>query len=438
MNLPHTKINYIIFHISEFTYLIATGQIKIHSNRIENYEIDSDQNIFLNSGYLKYTEPESYLICVLKADFQFSNEKFSEINLVQIEEIIPLTTQAEVLLRPMTSRSHLVLSTPKHEHLWQEFVNQEILKERLSAAHIFIKLFNSQDLIIEKWLPKDNLYEFIIKDLGNVQSEIEKRIESSELGVFEFCVRIAQFHDQNWRNTNQEYNKLRDVRISQLSNKKSSEFLFIESPELCNALKSFETESFEKFGYSPFCLSAFFEFYRRYAITKRLDLSEIIKVVNKLLQFGLKEDASNYIYLIGYAAGIYEVAPLNYDLNQQKFPIFNIAKFGTNQPVLEISFPVETLDPFLVPEKPLIEETETQVPNEEAETKVPEVTVVNESQQMAEINSHLSDHSQVPIQENLGNESFGKTKDIPKDTDSKKKTRTSSQKSKSKTDTKKK
>jgi hypothetical protein len=154
-------------------------------------------------------------------------------------------------------------------------------------------------------------------------------MEFADLGVLEFCIRIANNHDKAWREQDVNYSSLKSQRLKYLSGLNKKDFSFIDSPEICNALKLFEEESRESFGYSPFTLAAFFEIYRRHLISKKFDLIAIRSIAIKLIEYKLNQDASEFIHLVGYASGLEVVMPLEYSLNNEKYSIIKL-----NDPLL--------------------------------------------------------------------------------------------------------
>jgi len=333
MKLKISSMNIVILHISELSAIILTGKISLRSDRIDFLEDAASIDALLEqAGYLKYSEPEAYLLCIPKLDLIKSDEFNNPVIQMRAEdllEVIPLTNDAKRSLNPTTERLHLKLSNPRWEMEWANYVDRAILNDRLLAARKFASFFEISFLAETLWTPKFGIYQFIISDIGIGQSQIEKQMEFADLGVLEFCIRIANNHDKTWREQDINYSLLKSQRLKHLSGLNKKDFLFIDSPEICNALKLFEEESRECFGYSPFTLSAFFEIYRRHLISKKFDLIAIRAIAIKLIEYKLNQDANEFIHLIGYASGLELVMPLDYSLNNEKYSIIKL-----NDPLL--------------------------------------------------------------------------------------------------------
>jgi len=328
-----TSMNIAILHISELSAIVLTGKISLRSDRIAFLEDHASIDALLEqAGYLKHSEPEAYLLCIPKFDLlkggKFDNTVI-QMCAEDLLEIIPLTNDAKRSLNPTTERLHLKLSNPRWEMEWARYVDKAILNDRLLAARKFASFFDISFLTEALWTPKFDTYQFIISDIGIGQSQIEKQMEFADLGVLEFCIRIANNHDKTWRAQDANYSSLKSQRLKYLSSLNKKDFSFIDSPEICNALKLFEEESRECFGYSPFTLVAFFEIYRRHLISKKFDLSAIRSLAIKLVEYKLNQDASEFIHLVGYASGLELIMPLDYSLNNDKYSIIKL-----NDPLL--------------------------------------------------------------------------------------------------------
>ncbi len=389
---------YLILNITEFSYLVSSGELFFHSSRIYNCNDNGiDTYLFKNAGYIKYASPESYLICKLDDRFVKSNDKLPsakiwQIQLDEILEIIPLTENARVLLQPLILRARLIVSPPNLEKIWEQFVDEEILSERLNAAKKFARLFSYELFTTTNWIPAANLYKFMLKDLGaSAHSDIEKRIESAELGVFEFCVRLALCNTPEWRNTNEMYLNLKKIRTDELGEKKSTDYHFLNSPKLCVALHEFHEISVNFFGYSPICLSLFFEFYRRYSESNGIEFNTIYSNIVLLLKYGLNDDAINYVHLVGYAIGIDGVAPATYFIDTERFKLFDHK--NTRYPSLSdisIRTPEKTLDPFEVITEKNIENNDVKISTIENNEEIIS-TDLKSTQQFKDIQNNKDD-----------------------------------------------
>jgi len=328
MRLKITNMNIAILHISELSAIVLTGKISLRSDRFFPLENEASISPLLEGvGYLKHSEPEAYLLCIPKSELLMRNEinnRVIEIRAEDLIEIIPLTNDAKRSLNPTTERLHLKLSNPRWENEWANYVDRAILNDRLLAARKFASFFDISFLNESLWTPESNTYQFIISDIGVGQSQIEKQMEFADLGVLEFCIRIANNHDKTWREKDNNYSLLKSQRLKYLSSLDKKDLSFIDSAEICNALLLFEMESKECFGYSPFTLSAFFEIYRRYLISKKFDLNAIRSLAIKFIEYKLNKDANDFIHLIGYASGLELVMPLDYSLNKENYSIINL------------------------------------------------------------------------------------------------------------------
>lgn len=349
-------MTYILLHINEFNYLIFSGGLRTLRQRLINVSPDTDEmDLFRSVGYLKYSSPESYIFCevdsvVHSADQNFGVAKEYFLEMSAVRSLTPLTAQAEVLLRPVIHRARLLVSPPMFESAWQRFVDEEILRERHEAAVAFVKLFSCRQLEREAWNPAPGLFEFMLKDLGPGLNEIERRSRSAELGVFEFCVRLAHLHDAEWRRDDPSYSTLKQVRVAELANRSLSSHSFLNSAHVCLALRAFEEESLEHFGYSPFSLVPFFEFCRTHSRQNGINFRQIRSAIERLLKYGLTNDASDYAHLVGYFLGLDEVTPATYFIQPDRFSVFdNSSSEYPSNDELVIEVPVETFDPFEIP-----------------------------------------------------------------------------------------
>ncbi len=322
-------MSYILLHINEFSYLLFSGGLRAQKTRFVDLSANEDPiEIFRLSGYVKYSSPESYMLCCTKttvSDTRKLSDNVEELRLQmeEVSEFIPLTSQAKILLQPVLQRTRLNVSEPRFESLWHKFVDEEILSERKSAAVKFVGLFGCEEIKRVNWEPPSNLYSFMLKDLGTGLNEIERRFESSELGVFEFCVRFAHEHDAVWRRDEPSYANLKKVRIDELAGKKLALYSFLRSPRVCIALREFENESIARFGYSPFSLVPFFEFYRTHSRANGINFEQVRSTIELLLSYGRIDDASDYAHLVGYWLGLDEVVPATYFIQNIQFPMFN-------------------------------------------------------------------------------------------------------------------
>jgi hypothetical protein len=169
-------------------------------------------------------------------------DRVIEIRAEDLIEIIPLTNDAKRSLNPTTERLHLKLSNPRWENEWANYVDKAILNDRLLAARKFASFFDISFLNESLWTPELNTYQFIISDIGVGQSQIEKQMEFADLGVLEFCIRIANNHDKTWREKDNNYSLLKSLRLKYLSSLNKKDLSFIDSSEICNALQLFEME----------------------------------------------------------------------------------------------------------------------------------------------------------------------------------------------------
>ena len=361
-------MNIVILHISELSAVVLTGEISLRSDRIISLEDETSIKALLeHAGYLKHSEPEAYLLCIPNPSLVKKCKKDNPITQIRTEdlmEIIPLTSDAKRSLNPTTERLHLKLSNARWENEWASYVDKAILNDRLLAARKFASFFDISFLTENPWEPKPNTYQFIVSDIGVGQSQIEKQMEFADLGVLEFCIRIANNHDKTWREQDVNYTLLKSQRLKYLSGLNKKDFSFIDSPEICNALKLFEEESNQWFGYSPFALSAFFEIYRRYLVSKKFDLNVIRLLATKFIEYKLNHDATDFIHLVGYASGLELVMPLDYSLNSDKYSIvklndpllpkladLSISPFSGLKSAFELS-PVVLLDVPAIPQEP--------------------------------------------------------------------------------------
>ncbi|CAM8655883.1 hypothetical protein MCEMAEM21_00138 [Oxalobacteraceae bacterium] len=351
-------MTYVLLHINEFTYLVFSGALRVFENRLFDMSSESSQiEVFRSAGYVKYSSPESYLLCRIDhaaADALSRDSVLGHVflEMAAVKEIIPLTHQAEVLLRPVVQRAQLRVSTPRFETVWQQFTDEEILRERQDAATKFVSLFGCKQLERVDWRPVDGLYKFMLKDLGSGFNEIERRSESSELGTFEFCVRLANEHDADWRKHDPRYTNLKQIRVNELANKKLATQSFLNYSKVCIALREFEEESRIKFGYSPFSLIPFFEFYRTHSRINGINFRQVRTTLESLLSYGRLDDASDYVHMVGYSLGLEEVTPAIYFIQKDRFPMFNQTSSYPISEELKVSLPTEFLDLFALPEEP--------------------------------------------------------------------------------------
>jgi len=324
-------VTYVLLHINEFNYLLYSGSLRMHGHRVTNLNPESDGiDIFRTAGYLKYSSPESYVLSRIDLTGQPARHDERDVSdflfeMTDVQEIIPLTAQAEILLRPVIHRARLIVNAPRFEDAWSKFVDEEILRERRQAAVAFAQLFACEQIKRAAWSPAPDLFLFMLKDLGSGLNEIERRSESAELGVFEFCVRLAHEHDAVWRREDPTYAGLKKARESELASKRLSTSSFLNFPRVCLALKEFEEESFARFGYSPFSLVAFFEFYRTHSRANGINFAQVKATIQLLLTYGRTDDASDYAHLVGYSLGLDEVTPATYFVQSTRFSVFDHA-----------------------------------------------------------------------------------------------------------------
>lgn len=350
-------MSYILLHINEFNYLLFSGVIRTFDTRLVGLPPEGDVlEIFRSAGYVKYSSPESYMLCridkvkvnTLAGDL---GTRVALFEIANIKEFIPLTHHAEILLRPVIQRAQLSIKPPIFEEAWHRFVDEEILRERQEAAISFVSLFGCKQLERDQWRPHLNLYRFMLKDLGSGLNEIERRTESAELGTFEFCVRLAHDHDADWRRYDQSYINLKQVREAELKGKVLATQSFLKSPRVCCALKDFEEESRAKFGYSPFSLVPFFEFYRTHSRANGINFKQIQQTIESLLSYDRVDDASDYAHLVGYALGLEEVTPAKYFIQTDRFPMFSDTSSSyPKREVLLVTPPSETTNLFAITE----------------------------------------------------------------------------------------
>lgn len=352
-------MSYVLLHINEFNYLLWSGSLRMHEHRVANIKPESDGvDIFRTAGYLKYSSPESYLLCRIEltrrpAPHDERDEVSFLVEMTDVQEIIPLTAQAEILLRPVIHRARLKVSEPRFEGAWSKFVDEEILRERRQAAIAFAQLFACEQINMVCWEPAPDLFLFMLKDLGSGLNEIERRSESAELGVFEFCVRLAHEHDAVWRRDDPKYAGLKEVRESELARKRHTAVSFLNSPRVCLALREFEEESFLRFGYSPFSLVAFFEFYRTHSRANGINFAQVKATLQLFMTYGRIQDASDYAHLVGYSLGLDEVTPATYFIQLTRFSVFDQApsQYPRSEDLV-VSMPSEVSNLFELPAKP--------------------------------------------------------------------------------------
>lgn len=356
---------YILLHINEFNYLLFSGVLRTFHTRLVDLPPERDAvEIFRSAGYVKYSSPESYMLCsidrvkvnTIAGDL---GTRVALFEIANIKEFIPLTHHAEILLRPVIQRAQLSIKPPIFEAAWHRFVDEEILRERQEAAISFVSLFGCKQLERDQWRPDLNLYPFILKDLGSGLNEIERRSESAELGTFEFCVRLAHEHDADWRRDDSAYTNLKQVREAELKGKMLAAQSFLNSLKVCCALRDFEEESRGKFGYSPFSLVPFFEFYRTHSHANGINFKQVRETIELLLSKDREDDASDYAHLVGYALGLEEVTPAQYFIQRGRFPMFSQASSSyPKREELLVTPPSAIADLFAIPQ-----DMPTTVPN---------------------------------------------------------------------------
>jgi len=411
----------VILHISELGTLINNGQVIIALSRLNrSYEDNSLKQVLESNGFLKYNEPESYLVCELINEFQdFAKiNKFGQIilNVEMISRLIPLTQTAKILLKPTTERFYLKIEEPIWELDWKIYVDELILQERYMAAIRFANFFNSQILSSSKWVPVKGLYESISKDLGSGRSQIEKSFDSAELGVLEFCIRLASSNDHPWKDTNENYLHLRDVRKKYLSNKKFNEISFIDIPEVCLALQYFEKDVIEKAGYSPYALCTFYEFYRRYSTNQKLNLFEVKVAADKLINYGLKQDAFDFLHLLGYGVGIEHVTLLRYEHFTEHFLVINFpSRKNLSASNLKLEVPSDVISPFNINLNDIDHSSDNQINPKAAELSIDKILPFeNSSTPKSELSNSFN---QSDISQNIPSEDltpFSEVKSITK------------------------
>lgn len=349
VSIIEMNMDLILLHVSEFYSWTATSFLRMDVGRVLTINVDSNesvQTLFDSYGHVLISEPESYIVASLTADWRHSllrpvrttTGSVSIFPLEVVEDFHALTDDARLRLGSQAERLCVVLGETKFEQFWRKYQLLEKLDQDQLAGRLFINLFNfppSSDFKLS------GMHLFSDKRLNELLTRItdykeEQRLQTvkntAEFGLYEFGIRLANSFPKEWRSNDIGYARFREVRSRYLQAKSWDSISYLDYPEVVASLDALVDISKETIGVDPFAGACFFLQRAKYELAgkRSIDLSSLKIDAKKLISLGKPESCLLFLYIFGCNLGLETVSKIRYHLNSEKFPTIKSESINSN------------------------------------------------------------------------------------------------------------
>ena len=328
----------ILLHVSEFYTWAATSYLRMDVARVLTINVDSNENVqtlFDSYGHILISEPESYLVATLTADWRHSllrpartiSGSVSIFPLEAVEEFHALTADARLRLGSQAERLSIVLGETKLEKFWREYQLSEKLAQDHAAGRLFLSLFkfpaSSESKITGMHSLSDESLNELLTRITDYKEEqrLQTVKNTAEYGLYEFGIRLANSFPKEWRSNDIFYARFREVRSRYLEAKSWDSISYLDYPEVVAALVALDDISKKTIGVDPFAGACFFLQRAQYDLSSKrsVDLSSLNRDARKLISIDRLESCFLFLYLVGCNLGLEVVSKIRHYLNPERF-----------------------------------------------------------------------------------------------------------------------
>ncbi len=339
----------ILLHVSEFYTWAANSYLRMDVGRVLTINVDSNENVqtlFDSYGHILISEPESYLVATLTADWRHSllrparttSGSVSVFPLEVVEEFHALTADARLRLGSQAERLSVVLGETKLEQFWRKYQFSEKLAQDHAAGRLFLSLFNFPTSPESKFswmhsLSDERLNELLTRITDYKEEQRLQTVKNTaEYGLYEFGIRLANSFPKEWRSNDICYARFREVRSRYLQAKSWDSISYLDYPEVVAALVALDDISKETIGVDPFAGACFFLQRAQYDLSSKrsVDLSSLNRDARKLISIDRFESCFLFLYLVGCNLGLEVVSRIRYHLNPEKFATIKTESINRN------------------------------------------------------------------------------------------------------------
>jgi hypothetical protein len=343
------NMDLILLHVSEFYSWTATSYLRMDVGRVLTINVDSNesvQTLFDSYGHILISEPESYIVASLTADWRHSllrpvrttTGSVSIFPLEVVEDFHALTDDARLRLGSQAERLCVVLGETKFEQFWRKYQLSEKLAQDQSAGRLFTNLFNfpsSSDFKLSGMhLLRDERLNELLTRITDYKEEqrLQTVKNTAEYGLYEFGIRLANSFPKEWRSNDIGYARFREVRSRYLQAKSWDSISYLDYPEVVASLDALEDISKETIGVDPFAGACFFLQRVKYELSgkRSIDFSSLKSDAKKLISLGKPESCLLFLYIFGCNLGLETVSKIRYHLNSEKFPTIKSDSINRN------------------------------------------------------------------------------------------------------------
>ena len=338
-----------LLHVSEFYSWAATSYLRMDVGRVLTINLDSNENVqtlFDSYGHILISEPESYLVATLTADWRHSllrparttSGSVSVFPLEVVEEFHALTDDARLRLGSQTERLSVVLGDTKLEQFWRKYQISEKLAQDHAAGRVFLSLFKFPASSESKFsgmrsLSVERLNELLTRITDyNDDKRLQTVKQTAEYGLFEFGIRLANSFAKEWRSNDIGYARFREVRSRYLKDKSWDSVSYLDYSEVVASLVALDDLAKETIGVDPFAGACFFLNRAKYELSGRrsVDFASLTSDAKKLISLDRPESCLQFLYLVGCNLGLEVVSKIRYHLNAEKFPTIKSESINRN------------------------------------------------------------------------------------------------------------
>ena len=342
-------MDFILLHVSEFYSWAATSYLRIDVSRILTLNVDSDesvQTLFDSYGHILISEPESYVVANLRADWRSSLRRpartrsgsLSVFPLEVVQEFHALTEDARLRLGSQAERLFIVLGVTKLERFWRNYQKSEELAQDDAAGKLFLDLFNFPKSHESRYASLQSLSDERLNQLLDRIADheglhrLQKVKLTAEYGLYEFGIRLANSFPKEWRSNDSGYARFREVRSRYLEAKSWDSTSYLDYPEIVKSLVALDDISKETIGVDPFAAACFFLQRAQYELSgkRSVDFSSLSSDAKKLISIDRLESCLLFLYLVGRNLGLEVVSKIHYHLNAEKFPTIRSESINRN------------------------------------------------------------------------------------------------------------
>lgn len=312
--------------------------MNIELRRIIDVNYD-DFNSFLQLidafGNVRSSEPEAFLLAKLKKTWRQSIEKAPNsftgskvsLDLDSVVSFQAITSDAQIRLNSQSERLSIKLSKPESEDFWRKFQSQSQLQDVRKSGETFLSLYSfPSDSVLSVVDISDPLLTKLLTRISSYDGErmLEKLKGEAEFGPTEFGIRLSSAFNEEWRKKDERYVKFREIRSKLLSKKSWNNVSYLDFPELCDSIRSFDIESRNIIGIPSLAAVSYFQHNAEFTMQgNKLNLKGINKTTTDMLSLGNLEDCLYFLYILGCSIGVENVAAIKYRLSKDNFPVFN-------------------------------------------------------------------------------------------------------------------